>query len=70
MPKGNWCCSDACISKRKTRKKAVKKSEVETEDAVNDYKNGYSRAIAWVGLNLLCRRDAVREADGEAMMPY
>ena len=27
-------------------------------------------ALIWRGLNLLCRRDAVREADGEAMMSF
>lgn len=30
----------------------------------------YSLSLIWRGLNLLCRRDAVREADGEAMMPF
>ena len=35
-----------------------------------DYKNKYSLAIAWCGLNLPRRKDPVREADGEAMMTY
>ncbi|CAC5386074.1 unnamed protein product [Mytilus coruscus] len=35
-----------------------------------DFKYNYSRAITWAGLNLLCRRDAVREADGGVMMSH
>lgn len=30
----------------------------------------YSIGLVWRGLNLLCRRDAVREADGEAIIAF
>lgn len=33
-----------------------------------DYKRNHSIALAWRGMNLLCRRDAVREGDGPAII--
>lgn len=35
-----------------------------------DHVLNYSLAVVWRGLNLMCRRDAVREADGVAMMSF
>ena len=69
VPEGNWYCRSACKSskKAKSRKKSKSRSTVNKSD---DFKYNYSRAITWTGLNLLCRRDAVREADGEAMMSH
>ncbi|CAG2194617.1 unnamed protein product [Mytilus edulis] len=37
---------------------------------MTDVPEGKCRDITWTGLNLLCRRDAVREADGEAMISH
>jgi hypothetical protein len=72
IPKGDWFCKPACKTakkQRKTRRSTGKTTQKEpTQKDKPDYVYNYSRGIIWVGLNLLCRRDAVREADGEAMM--
>ena len=66
-PKGKWFCCDARkkLSASKREKTASPKSELQ-----NDYVYNYSIGIVWQGLNLLCRRDAVREADDEAMLSF
>ncbi|CAG2203273.1 unnamed protein product [Mytilus edulis] len=64
LPEGDWFCKAACKKAKKGKPKRKSKSASKTENSPNsDFKCNYSRAIAWVGLNLLCRRDAVREAD-------
>lgn len=68
-PTGDWYCQEACKPKKRKGKKGKKKSKKDVKP-VNDTKYNYSRALCWFGLNLLCRRDAVREADGEAMMSH
>ncbi|CAC5388947.1 unnamed protein product [Mytilus coruscus] len=71
LPEGDWFCKAACKKAKKGKPKRKSKSASKTDHSPNsDFKCNYSRAIAWVGLNLLCRRDAVREADGEAMLTY
>ncbi|VDI05718.1 Hypothetical predicted protein [Mytilus galloprovincialis] len=71
LPEGDWFCKAACKKAKKGKPKRKSKSASKTENSPNsDFKCNYSRAIAWVGLNLLCRRDAVREADGEAMLTH
>ena len=63
VPKGKWYCCDACkgLSKSKRSKKVSSR---------HDFIYKHNIALIWRGLNLLCRRDAVREADGEAMMSF
>jgi hypothetical protein len=67
--KGDWFCSSECKKrlKGKGRKQKGQDTSITYE---NDRKRDYSVALLWRGLNLLCRRDAVREADGDAMMAY
>lgn len=57
------------IAKECGKEKVVPKKGQQTTSR-DDYKRNYSLALVWRGLNLLCRRDAVREADVEAMMEY
>ena len=57
IPQEDWFCSDQC------RDAALHKSGFD-----EDHKLAYCTAMAWKGLNLLVRRDAVREGDGEAMI--
>ena len=61
-----WFCQDLCRLPMKGKRKMLKSGEV---DAC-DYIYNYSRSLTWCGLNLLCRRDAVREGDGPAMMSH
>lgn len=74
VPKGEWFCQDGCKTARKKRKGRGKgkssSAQVDSDSELSDHKYNYTRAITWIGLNLLCRRDAVREADGEAMMTH
>ena len=64
IPKGKWYCCDACKALSKT-KRGQKPSS-----SKYDYVYKHNIALIWKGLNLLCRRDAVREADGEAMLSF
>ncbi|XP_060559101.1 uncharacterized protein LOC132719356 [Ruditapes philippinarum] len=68
-PKGKWYCSDQCRPKRK-RSGSKSKTRVSPNVSRKDHKHLYSTACLWYGLNMLCRRDAVREADGNAMMSF
>jgi hypothetical protein len=74
VPKGDWFCQDGCKAARKKRKGRGKEksssAQVDSNSELSDHKYNYTRAITWIGLNLLCRRDAVREADGETMMTH
>ena len=67
-----WYCSDQCKAHSKAKGKArkVKEKTEKTPEITKDFKKDYSMSLVWRGLNLLCRRDAVREADGEAMMAF
>ena len=69
-PEGDWYCQHAC--RRLCSKKGKSKGKSNQQDPPNasDFVYNYSRAITWAGLNLLCRRDAVREADGDALMKF
>jgi len=69
VPKGDWFCQDACKTAKKGKRKRGKKSADKPEQ-IYDHTYNYSRAMAWLGLHLLCRRDAVREADGNAMITH
>ena len=69
VPKGDWFCQDACKTAKKGKRKRGKKSADKPEQ-IYDHIYNYSRAMAWLGLHLLCRRDAVREADGNAMITH
>jgi hypothetical protein len=69
IPKGDWFCKPACKTAKKQRK-TRKSTGKTTQKDKPDYVYNYSRGIVWVGLSLLCRRDAVREADVEAMMSH
>ena len=66
----DWFCQDLCRQtvkgNRKKGPKTVKASQVDS----CDYVYNYSRSLVWCGLNILCRRDAVREEDGEAMISH
>ncbi|OWF48543.1 Chromatin modification-related protein png2 [Mizuhopecten yessoensis] len=68
LPKGAWFCSDACAKRKKGKRGKLPKETVtfDQEDRIE----GYCKAMVWRGLNLLCRRDAVREGDGETMIRY
>ncbi|KAK3102767.1 hypothetical protein FSP39_013804 [Pinctada imbricata] len=65
VPEGDWFCQEKCrhLKEGSTRRGGL------VQD-VNDYIYNHSRALTWAGLNLLSRRDAVREADGDAMMSF
>jgi hypothetical protein len=66
-PKDKLFCCDNCRNYVKSKTKHKKnKDPVNDEDKIRSY----SLALVWAGLNLLRRRDAVREADGEAMIAY
>ena len=67
VPQGDWYCQASCRIAKKGRQPAGRGDVVSQS---TDFVHNYSRAITWFGLNLLCRRDAVREADGNAMMSY
>ncbi|VDI47021.1 Hypothetical predicted protein [Mytilus galloprovincialis] len=69
VPKRDWFCHDACKTAKRGKRKRGKKS-VDKPEQVSDHIYNYSRSMAWLGLNLLCRRDAVREADGNAMITH
>lgn len=67
--KGDWFCSDKY--KRRWKGKGRKQKGQDTSTTrENDKKRDYSVALLWRCLILLCRRDTVREADGDAMMAY
>lgn len=65
--KGHWFCSEEFKVRWKGKGRGTKGQKGKSED---DFKRKYSLALVWRGLNLLCRRDAVREADGDAMMAH
>ena len=72
IPTGDWYCNEQCRNIKckggRKRKRPGKTTTTGEKDKNVHYKENYSRAIAWCGLQLLCRRDAVREGDGEAMI--
>lgn len=86
IPQGDWFCNTKCKKVPKTGKSAAAKGkskgkgkgkkgkkEEKTKDGDDDDKdcvNLYTLAMVWFGLNLLTRRDAVREADGVDMMTF
>ena len=57
---------DYVAKKGKSKKNANQQSPPNASNFVYNY----SRAITWAGLNLVCRRDAVREAERDALMRY
>ncbi|KAH3741064.1 hypothetical protein DPMN_047782 [Dreissena polymorpha] len=67
-PKGRWFCTDDCRSMMGKKGKVEKKRQDVRPNV--DFKQNYTKSILWCGLNLLCRRDAVREADGQAMLTF
>ena len=68
VPEGDWFCTDKCRSKKK--KRSSKDKDKSTVGNVADYVRNHSMAITWKGLNLLCRRDAVREGDGDGIISH
>jgi hypothetical protein len=54
----------------KAHQSALVREELESSSSTDDFKERHSRALTWAGLNLLCRRDAVRENDGPDMLRH
>lgn len=73
LPSSNWYCTEKCKQlfedESAGSSRPAKKRRTNTK-YLPDYKFRYNTALVWRGLNLLCRRDAVREGDGDAMMSY
>ena len=68
VPEGDWFCCGKC-----SRVKPKRSSKTPSNYVISNYMDhlrNYSCAITWCGLNLMTRRDAVREADGDAMMSH
>ena len=57
------------LSERKKNKGILNQHDA-PNSICSDFVFTYSRAITWAGLNPLCRRNAVRETDGDALMKY
>ncbi|XP_064615651.1 uncharacterized protein LOC135479677 [Liolophura sinensis] len=74
LPSCEWYCTEECKllyedESVRQSSRLVKKRRTNTT-YLPDFKFRYNTALAWRGLNLLCRRDAVREGDGDAMLSY
>ena len=68
-PTGAWYCQSACRKALSTKGKGKANKKPDPPNAC-DLTYNYSKAITLVGLNLLCRRDTVREADGNAIISH
>ena len=66
----DWFCQEPCRQSVKGKRKKSPRTGKASQVDVCDYVYNYSRALVWSELNLLCRRDAVREGDGDAMMSH
>ncbi len=60
----DWFCSRDCKKHMECAKRQSKQRKTNEED----YKQAYSKALLWRGLGHMCRRDAIQENDGPAMV--
>jgi hypothetical protein len=62
----DWFCSPGCMKEREEHAATILVNK--PVEPGEDYLRNYAVAIVWNGLLDMAHRDAVREADGPAMM--
>ena len=66
----DWFYQDLCRQAVKGKRKKGSRTSKASQVDFCDYVHNYSWSLVWCGLNFLCRRDAVREGDGDAMITH